>query len=189
MLVHRYIFLTCRWSGSIRGPLSWELGVLTIATWWPKLKNMSGNPLYNKSMTLGTIYWQKRQKSQSRTEYGHLLPYFNRIKTVKTKSNYSSITARIKNYNLLCLLPYLDRIKTVKTKSNYDSIRARIIRPCFLDFHVCSRILTGSKQFETVWNRITEYLRTKHFLKIENRITVDLGTKHFFKIESEKKTL
>jgi hypothetical protein len=67
MLVHRYIFLTCRWSGSIRGPLGWELGVLTSALWWPKLKNIPGNPLYNNSMTLGAIYWQKRQ---SRVNHG-----------------------------------------------------------------------------------------------------------------------
>jgi hypothetical protein len=51
-----------------------------------------------------------------------LLPYFDRIKTVKTKSNYGSITARIKHYDLLRLLPYFDRIKTVKTKSNYGFI-------------------------------------------------------------------
>jgi hypothetical protein len=65
MLVHRYIFLTCRWSGLIWGPLGWELGVLTIAPWWPKLKYISGNPVYNKNMTLGAIFWQKRQKSRS----------------------------------------------------------------------------------------------------------------------------
>jgi hypothetical protein len=43
-----------------------------------------------------------------------LLPYFDQIKTT---SNYGSITARIKNYDLLRLLPYFDRIKTVKTTS------------------------------------------------------------------------
>jgi hypothetical protein len=157
MLENRYIFLTCRWSGSIRGPLGWELGVLTIAPWWPKLKNFSGNPFYIKSITLGAIYWQKGKK----VNHGRNTDICYRISTGSKQSRQNRITAplRLKLKIMIFYICYRISTGSKQTKSNYDSITARIIRPCFLDFYVCYRISTGS-----------------NFLEVKNRITVDLQT-------------
>jgi hypothetical protein len=65
MLVHRYIFLTCQWSGLIGGPLGCELGVLTIAPWWPKLKYISDTPLYNKEYDTWRHLLTEKAKSRS----------------------------------------------------------------------------------------------------------------------------
>jgi hypothetical protein len=83
-----------------------------------------------------------------------LLPYFNRIKTVKTKFNYGSITARLKSLEQFVATSFTVSVTTL----NCPEMKIYKKLLAYGEF--------GDKTF--LGNQITVYLRTKHFFEIES---------------------